>query len=85
MRKILYTLLKKYPNKKEKIKTETIANICAAFTNYLHGAANLGGVCDTMAQSFVSANNYPLIEGNSGGFGTRINPTCAANRYTKIA
>ena len=85
MRKILYTLLKKYPNKKEKIKTETIANICAAFTNYLHGAANLGGVCDTMAQSFIGANNYPLIEGNSGGFGTRINPTCAANRYTKIA
>ena len=85
MRKILYTLLKKYPNKKEKIKTETIANICAAFTNYLHGAANLGGVCDTMAQSFIGSNNYPLIEGNSGGFGTRINPTCAANRYTKIA
>lgn len=85
MRKILYTLLKKYPNKKDKIKTETIANICAAFTNYLHGAANLGGVCDTMAQSFIGANNYPLIEGNSGGFGTRINQTCAANRYTKIA
>ena len=83
MRKILYTLLKKYG--KEKTKTEAVANVAAAFTNYLHGAANLGGVCDTMAQSFVGANNYPLIEGNSGGFGTRINPTCAANRYTKIA
>lgn len=84
MRKIIYTLTKKYPGK-EKIKTETVANVCAAFTNYLHGATNLGGVCDTMAQNFVGANNYPLIEGNSGGFGTRINPTCAANRYTKIA
>lgn len=84
MRKILYTLMKKYPGK-DKIKTETVANICAAETNYLHGAANLCGVCDTMAQSFVGANNFPLIEGNSGGFGTRINPTCAAPRYTKIA
>ena len=40
MRKILYTLMKKY-NGKEKIKTETVANVCAAFTNYLHGSANL--------------------------------------------
>lgn len=84
MRKIIYTLMKKYPGK-DKVKTETVANVCAAFTNYLHGAANLGGVCDTMAQNFVGSNNYSLIEGNSGGFGTRINPTCAANRYTKIA
>jgi DNA topoisomerase-2 len=84
MRKIIYTLMKKYPGK-DKIKTETVANVCAAFTNYLHGAGNIGGVCDTMAQNFVGANNYPLIDGNSGGFGTRINPTCAANRYTKIA
>ncbi len=84
MRKILFTLTKKYPGK-DKIKTETIANICAAFTNYLHGAANLCGVCNTMAQNFVGANNSSLITGNSGGFGTRINPTCAAPRYTKIA
>lgn len=83
MRKIVYTLIKKY-NGKEKIKTETIANVTAAYTNYLHGAANLGGVCDTMAQSFIGANNYALLDGNSGGFGTRINPVCAANRYTKI-
>ena len=84
MRKILFTLTKKYPGK-DKIKTETIANICAAFTNYLHGAANLCGDCNTMAQNFVGANNSSLITGNSGGFGTRINPICAAPRYTKIA
>lgn len=84
MRKLIYTLLKKYPGK-DKVKTETVANIAAAFTNYLHGAANLCGVCDTMVQCFVGANNYALLEGNSGGFGTRINPTCAAPRYTKIA
>ena len=84
MRKIVFTLLEKYPGK-DKVKTETVANVCAAFTNYLHGAANLGGVIDTCAQSFVGSNAYPLFDGNSGGFGTRINPTCAANRYTKIA
>ena len=82
MRKIIFTLQDKYP--KDFVKTETLANVCAAYTNYLHGAANLGGVCDTMAQSFVGANNYPLITGNSGGFGTRIRPVCSANRYTRV-
>ena len=84
MRKILYTLLKKYPGK-EKIKTETLANVCAAFTNYLHGAANLCGVCNTMAQNFVGANNYATLNGNTGGFGTRYDNNCAAPRYTKVA
>ena len=83
MRKIIFTLQNKYP--RDFVKTETLANVCAAFTNYLHGAANLGGVCDTMAQSFVGANNYPLITGNSGGFGTRIRPVCSANRYTRVS
>jgi len=83
MRKIIFTLQNKYP--KDFVKTETLANVCAAYTNYLHGAANLGGVCDTMAQSFVGANNYPLITGNSGGFGTRIRPVCSANRYTRVS
>lgn len=46
-RKVVYTLLKKYP--KEFIKTETLANITAAFTNYLHGANNIAtAVCTTM-------------------------------------
>ena len=85
MRKILFTLIKKYPTA-DKTKTETIANICAAFTNYLHGAQNLCGVCNTMTQSFVTSNNYPLLSGNSSGFGTRIGGgVCAAPRYTKIA
>jgi len=76
--------MKKY-NNKEKTKTETVANVTAAFTNYLHGSANICGVCDTMTQNFVGANNYPLLQGNSGGFGNRNNPECAAPRYTKIA
>ena len=82
-RKVLFTMMEKYP--KDFIKTETLANVCAAFTNYLHGAANLGGVIGTMTQNFIGANNYPLLVGNSGGFGTRINPTCAASRYTRNA
>ena len=85
MRKILFTMMKKYPGK-DKTKTENVANIVAATTNYLHGAQNLCGVCDTMAQNFVGSNNYNLLDGNSGGFGTRIGGgVCAAPRYTKIA
>lgn len=83
MRKILFTLQNKYP--KDFVKTETLANVCAAYTNYLHGAGNLGSVCNTMAQAFVGANNYPLITGNSGGFGSRIRPICAAFRYTRVS
>lgn len=82
-RKVVFTMKEKYS--KDFVKTETLANISAAFTNYLHGAQNIIGVIDTMAQSFVGANNYPLLIGNSGGFGTRINPTCAAGRYTRVA
>lgn len=81
MRKIIYTMLKKYPN--EKIKTETAANAVAGYTNFLHGAMNLCGVCNTLSQNFVGTNNYPLLNG-IGGFGTRINPTCSAPRYTRI-
>lgn len=82
-RKIVYTMKNMYP--KDFIKTETLANMCAAYTQYLHGAANLGGVVNGLAQSYVGANNYPLLKGNSGGFGTRIKPVCAASRYTRVA
>lgn len=82
-RKVIYTLLKKYP--KEFVKTETLANITAAFTNYLHGANNIAtAVCTTMTQAFVGSNNYPLTNGNSGGWGCRINPNAAAPRYTRM-
>ena len=81
-RKLLYTMRSKFS--KEYVKTENFANICTAFTNYLHGSQNLVGVASGMAQSFVGSNNYPLFKGNSGGFGTRINPTYAAGRYTRM-
>lgn len=81
-RKLLHTMRKKFP--KEFVKTESFANICSAFTQYLHGAANLVGVASGMAQDFVGSNNFPLFKGNSGGFGTRINPVFAAGRYTRM-
>lgn len=81
-RKLLYTMRKKYAN--EYIKTESFANICAAFTNYLHGAGNLVGVASCMSQEFTGSNNFALFKGNSGGFGTRINPVFAAGRYTRM-
>lgn len=81
-RKVIYTLFKKYP--KEFVKTETLANIAAAFTNYLHGATNLTIVCTTMTQDFIGANNFSLTTGNSGGWGCRINPKEAAPRYTRL-
>lgn len=81
-RKLLYTIRKRFS--KEFQKTESIANICAGDTQYLHGAANLVGVASLMAQDFIGSNNYPIFRGNSGGFGTRINPVYAAGRYTRL-
>ncbi len=81
MRKLIYVAFDKL--QKEPAKTENFCNVCAAETNYLHGANNLCGVANTLTQKFVGANNYPLLEG-FGSFGTRINPTCAAPRYTRI-
>lgn len=37
-----------------------------------------------IAASYVGANNYPLLTGNSGGFGCRISPRPSAARYTRI-
>ena len=59
MRKLIFTLMKKYPN--EFVKSENLANIAAAFTNYLHGAQNLTGDINTLSQAFVGANNYPFM------------------------
>ena len=81
-RKLLHTMRQKFS--KEYVKTETFANICTAMTQYLHGSQNLVGVASGMAQSFIGSNNFPLFKGNSGGFGTRINPTFAAGRYTRM-
>jgi DNA topoisomerase-2 len=80
-RKLIYTLFEKYPN--QQIKTAQFAAFTAAYTNYNQGENNLGGVANTLAQSFVGTNNYPLLEGK-GNFGNLFDKECAATRYTFV-
>lgn len=83
-RKLVYTMLEKYPNPNVKTKTAQFANVAAAFTNYNQGENNLGGVTNTLAQDFCGANNYPLFVGK-GNFGNRLDDFCAATRYTFVS
>lgn len=81
-RKVIYSAFKRCYN--NWLKTDTACAQCQIDTNYIHGAANLEGVIDNLAANYVGSNNYPLLTGNSGGFGCRIRPTAAAGRYTRI-
>lgn len=83
-RKLVYTMLEKYPNTGSKVKTAQFANVAAAFTNYNQGENNLGGVTNTLAQDFCGTNNYPLFIGH-GNFGNRLDDMCAATRYTFVS
>lgn len=83
-RKLIYTMLEKYPNLNVKTKTAQFANVAAAFTNYNQGENNLGGVTNTLAQDFCGTNNYPLFIGK-GNFGNRLDDLCAATRYTFVS
>lgn len=83
-RKLVYTMLEKYPNSNTKTKTAQFANVAAAFTNYNQGENNLGGVSNTLAQDFCGTNNYPLFIGR-GNFGNRLDDSCAATRYTFLS
>jgi len=47
---------------------------------YLHSEVSLEGVIAGMAQSFVGANNIPLLS-PEGSFGTRFIPKAGASRY----
>lgn len=81
-RKIIYSAFKRcYSNW---LKTDTACAQCQIDTNYIHGAANLEGVINGLAANYVGSNNYPLLIGNSGGFGCRIIPRASAGRYTRI-
>ena len=82
-RKVIYTMLKKFPDPSSETKTARLASNVAETTEYLHGEGSLCTVLDTMAASFVGSNNYPLIKGN-GNFGTRFSGpgSAAAERYT---
>ena len=81
-RKIIYAAFKRCYD--SWIKTDTMCAQTQIDTNYIHGAANLESVIDNLAASYVGANNYPLLTGNSGGFGCRISPRPSAGRYTRI-
>lgn len=81
-RKIIYASFRRCFN--QWLKTDTMCAQTQIDTNYIHGAANLEVVIDNMVASYVGANNYPLLVGNSGGFGCRIIPRPSAGRYTRI-
>ena len=81
-RKVIYAAFKRCYN--NWIKTDTMCAQTQIDTNYIHGAANLEVVIDNMVASYVGANNYPLLVGNSGGFGSRIKPCPSAGRYTRV-
>ena len=81
-RKIIYAAFKRCRN--DWIKTDTMCAQTQIDTNYIHGAANLEVVIDGLAASYVGSNNFPLLTGNSGGFGCRISPRPSAGRYTRV-
>lgn len=81
-RKIIWAAFKRCFS--ESLKTDLMCAQTQIDTCYVHGAANLEGVIDVMAANYVGANNYPLLAGNSGGFGCRMRPTPAAGRYTRV-
>ena len=81
-RKIVYAAFKRCFS--SWLKTDTMCAQTQIDTNYIHGAANLEVVIDNMVANYVGANNYPLLVGNSGGFGCRISPRPSAGRYTRI-
>ena len=81
-RKIIWSAFKRCAN--DFVKTDAMCAQCQLDTVYLHGCSNLELVIVGLVQGFVGANNYPLLLGNSGGFGCRLNPRAAAGRYTRI-
>lgn len=83
-RKLVYTMLEKYPNVNTRTKTAQFANVAAAYTNYNQGENNLAGVSNTLAQDFCGTNNYPLFIGK-GNFGNILDSSCAAARYTFLS
>lgn len=83
-RKIIWTMLENFGNPNTRTKTSQMSATVSLKSMYLHGETNLDGSLCTLAQSFVGANNYPLITGH-GNFGTRFSPDPAASRYTFVS
>lgn len=81
-RKLIWTGF--FKASKDYCKTETFCNITALDTAYVHGAASLCGVCDSLVQNFIGTCNYPYFDGNDGGWGSRLIERSSAPRYTKL-
>ena len=81
-RKLMWTAFSKL--QKEWMKTETFCNITSLDTAYVHGSANLCGVCASLVQNFIGACNYQYLIGNDGGWGSRLITRESAPRYTKM-
>lgn len=82
MRKIVFGMLKKFPN--QEIKVSLAAAGIQEISAYHHGS--LEGTVVNMAQSFPGSNNVPYLE-DIGQFGSRISPAASASRYifTKLS
>ena len=82
MRKIIYGMLKKFPN--QEVKVSIAASGIQEVSCYHHGS--LEGTIVNMAQSFTGSNNVPYLL-DIGQFGSRIGPSAAASRYifTKLS
>ena len=82
MRKIVFGMLKEFPNKE--IKVSLAASAIQSVSAYHHGS--LEGTVVNMAQSFPGSNNVPYLE-DIGQFGSRISPAASASRYifTKLS
>lgn len=77
-RKIIWTVYDK--NITSLTKVDTLANLVASHTLYIHGANNLEGV--TVGLTAKYQNNLTLLE-EAGSFGNRFTPSPAASRYIK--
>ena len=81
-RKVLYSIfLKKLDHNKQSMKVSRLSGFVSENTSYHHGEAILGQTIKGMAQSFVGANNIPIILDDCIGFGSRIDDSGADPRY----
>lgn len=82
MRKIVFGMMKEFPNKE--IKLSLASSAIQSVSAFHHGS--LEGVMVNMAQSFPGSNNVPYLE-DIGQFGSRISPAASASRYifTKLS
>ena len=75
-RRILYTLYRS--QSKGLIKVSAATGL--VLTLHPHGPQSIESAIVNMAQDFIFANNYPLID-KKGYFGERMEPIAAASRY----